>query len=242
MADSKRAEVKEDIADKQPSDKPGISVNDVDMKDFRPQDKGKIGATPIGFNHIETSTFDLAANKDGFVTADSLQKAAKNPNLDSVQKDDVKYMLSNFGFLRDQVKDGSKGISREDIAKYNFPHDINHIEDSTVAKLDKAADGTITKGAIADGLKRSDLSDIERDDMQYMQRQYANLKELSPSAAKKELGISISDIAASNARIGHYFAGQSSGGAGTGESNFVIIDRHNRQRQLDQLDKVDKKF
>ncbi|CAN5135153.1 hypothetical protein BH11CYA1_BH11CYA1_07260 [soil metagenome] len=241
MSDLHRAETKLDNGDKQSNDKEApkpLSVTDIDMKDFRAIDREAGRAALNGFNHIETSTFDLVANKDDVITKAALKKAADSPALDEVQKDDVQHMLTNFALLRDQVKDGGKGISREDIAKYNFPHDINHIEDSTVAKLTKAGDGTITKDGIAEGLKRTDLSDIERDDLQYLQRQYSNIKELTPSGSKKELGISIADIAASNSRVESYMASRS-GNTGSGsESSYVIIDRYNRERQLDLLDKT----
>ena len=219
-----------DNADKQDDHKP-VSFNDVDMKAFQPMARG-LDSLPPGFNHIETSTFDKLANKDGFVTRDSLKKAASDPSLDDIQRDDVQHMLKNFKVLSKEFDDkdgGKKGISREDVAKYNFPNDINHIESSTIDKLGLAADGTITKDSLAAGLKRKDLSDVERDDMEYLQRQYSNIKELSPAGGKKELGISIADIAASNARVDQFAARYS------GADNYQLSTRHTQERAIDRL-------
>jgi len=242
MADMPRNESKaeapnvaEKSADKAGDGEKPININDVDMQAFAPMKNG-FDRLPQGFNHIENSTFDLLANKDGFVTKDGLKKAIENSNLDDVQKDDVQHMLTNFKLLSKEFDDkdgGKRGISREDVAKYNFPHDVNHIESSTVDKLAKAADGTITKDALADGLKRTDLNDIERDDIKYLQRQYANIKALSPDGAsggKNELGISTDDIALSNRRTENYVARV------TNNSPFQLIDRYNNQRMLDALE------
>lgn len=90
-----------------------------------------LDSLPLGFNRIEASTFDLLANQDGFVTRESLKKAAQNPNLDEVQKDDVQHMLKNFKFLTKEFNDNARGkfgISREDIAKYNFTADFKFLE------------------------------------------------------------------------------------------------------------------
>lgn len=138
-----------------------------------------LDSLPLGFNRIEASTFDLLANQDGFVTRESLKKAAQNPNLDEVQKDDVQHMLKNFKFLTKEFDDndrGKFGISREDIAKYNSTADVNHVESSTIDRLDKSSDGSITREALTAGLEREDLSDYERDDIEYLLRQYTNIK------------------------------------------------------------------
>lgn len=233
MADRAQGESKADSIDsaRKQDDHNHLNVNDVDMKAFQPIAKS-FDSLPPGFNHIETSTFDKLANKDGFVTKDSLKKAASDPSLDDIQRDDVQHMLKNFKVLSKEFDDkdgGKKGISREDVAKYNFPNDINHIESSTIDKLARAADGTITKDSLADALKRKDLSDVERDDMEYLQRQYTNIKDLSPAGAKKELGISISDIAASNARVDQFAARYS------GVDNYQFSTRHIQQRTIDRL-------
>lgn len=138
-----------------------------------------LDSLPPGFNRIEASTFGLLANQDGFVTRESLKKAAQNPNLDEVQKDDVQHMLKNFKFLTKEFNDNARGkfgISREDIAKYNFTADVNHVESSTIDRLDKSSDGSITREALTAGLEREDLSDYERDDIEYLLRQYTNIK------------------------------------------------------------------
>ncbi len=232
MADRAQGETKADSVDNAGKrDDHGLSVNDVDMRSFQPMARG-FDNLPAGFNHIESSTFDKLANKDGFVTKESLKKAAQDPALDDIQRDDVQHMLKNFKVLSKEFDDkdgGKKGISREDVAKYNFPNDVNHIESSTIDKLGRAADGTITKDSLADGLKRKDLSDVERDDMEYLQRQYTNIKELSPAGGKKELGISIADIAASNARVDQFAARY--GGA----DNYQVSTRHIQQRAIDRL-------
>ncbi len=167
--------------------------------------KDSDSSLPPGFNHIEISTVDKVADKDGFITKEALLKAAKDPTLDEIEKDDVQHMLKNFELLADKFDDkdeGKKGISREDIAKYNFPGEINFIETSTIDKLAKAKDGSITKEAIEKGLKRDDLTDVERDDMEYLKRQYNNIKGLAGGRATE--GISQADIKEFNRRAEEY--------------------------------------
>ncbi len=161
---------------------------------------------------IDASTFDLLADETGFVTRDSLEKAAGRGRLDGGQRTDVLHMLNNFELVSQEFDDkdgGRNGISREDVARHNFRNEINHIESSTIDKLDKAADGTITKEALAEGLKRSDLTHYERDDMQYLQKRYASIKDLSPDGVNKDLGISLADIELNNAKVAHYSANMS---------------------------------
>lgn len=212
-------------------------ANKLESLDVGADDKGSaqsvasgLDRLPPGFNRIETSTFDLIANQDGFVTRESLKKAAQNPNLDEVQKDDVQHMLKNFKYLTKEFddKDGGKyGISREDIAKYNFTADVNHVESSTIEKLEKASDGTITREALAAGLEREDLSDFERDDIKYLQRQFTNIKSLCPGGEAHGLGLSMADIAASNARVEQYASNF------TGAGSWSLLDRYNAQPKLE---------
>ncbi len=96
-----------------PSAEKSFSINDIDMRPDRDRndDRNKIDSSlPAGFNHIEISTVDKVADKGGFITKESLDKASKDPTLDEVQKDDVKHMLDNFQILADKVddKDGGK--------------------------------------------------------------------------------------------------------------------------------------
>lgn len=210
-----------------------IEVGDVDKKAGQSLASG-LDRLPPGFNRIETCTFDLVANQDGFVTRDSLRKAAQNPNLNEVQKDDVQHMLKNFKYLTKEFDDndgGKFGISREDIAKYNFAADVNHVESSTIDKLGKASDGTITREALAEGLSRDDLSDIERDDIKYLQRQFINIKGLSPGGEPNCLGISMADIAASNARVEQYAA------KFNGAGSWSLIDRYYAQLAKEDVEK-----
>lgn len=206
---------------------------DVVSKKSAPSMARGLDSLPTGFNRIETSTFDLLANQDGFVTRESLKKAAQNPDLDEVQKDDVQHMLKNFKYLTKEFDDsdgGKFGISREDIAKYDFTADVNHVESSTVDKLDKASDGSITREALSAGLERQDLSDYERDDIEYLQRQFTNIRALSPDGDPNCQGISMADIAASNARVEQYVARFS------GAGSWSLIDRYNVQPKLDEVE------
>lgn len=188
---------------------PAFGINDIDMRPNPNETNNrnpKETNLPAAFNHIEISTMDRVADKDGFMSKESLEKAAKDPTLDDIQKDDVQHMLDNFQLLADVVDDkdgGKKGISREDIAKYNFPHEINHIETSSIDKLTKAADGSITKDALEKALQRTDLSDVERDDLEYLQRQYNNVKGLA-GGAEQGAGISQADITEFNKRADLY--------------------------------------
>ena len=214
----------------QPSD-----LDDVDVvkKKSAPLMARGLDSLPLGFNRIEASTFDLLANQDGFVTRESLKKAANNPNLDDVRKDDVQHMIKNFKYLTKEFDDndgGKFGISREDIAKYNFTADVNHVESSTIEKLDKASDGSITREALSAGLERGDLSDYERDDIEYLQRQFTNIRGLSPDGKSTCLGISMADIAASNARVEQYVARFS------GAGSWSLIDRYNAESKLDEAE------
>lgn len=215
-------------------------ANKLESLDVGADDKGSAQSAvsgldwlPLGFNRIETSTFDLIANQDGFVTRQSLKKAAQNPNLDEVQKDDVQHMLKNFKYLTKEFDDndgGKYGISREDIAKYNFTADVNHVESSTIDKLDKASDGTITREALAAGLEREDLSDFERDDIKYLQRQFTNIKSLCPGGEANGLGLSMADIAASNARVEQYASNF------TGAGSWSLLDRYSAQPMTDKIE------
>ncbi len=183
-----------------------LGINDIDMRagKYEASNHNKSETNlPAGFNHIEISTVNRVADKDGFISKESLRDAAKDPTLDKFQKDDVRHMLNNFQLLSDVVDDkdgGKKGISREDIAKYNFPHEINYIETSSIAKLTKAKDGSITRDALEQGLKRKDLSDSERDDLEYLQQQFNNIKGFAQEGAKQGVGISAADIAEFNKR------------------------------------------
>ncbi len=162
---------------------------------------------PGNIDFIHMNEIDDVFNKDGFATKDSL-KAALSGRKGSLKDGDIKQMLGDFDVLSKQFDDkdgGKKGISRDDVAKYTYPIDKNHISDEALKVVGKTGDGMITRDALQTALQRKDLTEVQRDDIKYMQHQYNQLKGEHYDGKKNDIGLSKEDIFAANRKIEQRF-------------------------------------
>lgn len=210
MADKPEASQRE-VAHENPGEKPDFSdvlSRPTTMPQRFPEARNFTGSLPNDFNFIDMKDAAPLFNDQGFITREALQKAPgtdkiSTPDKDAAQ-DDIKTMLKNFDIMSREADDkdgGAKGISRDDIAKYNWDQDLNHIDPKSAEIVPKTRDGLITREALDQTLKRKDLDEMQRDDLEYMKHQYRQIKDLGHKDNDGGRGISKNDIFASNNRI-----------------------------------------